>query len=124
MRGATYFYVIHDILTSYFNPRTHEGCDKKVFFAMIGFDILIHASARDVTTHGLIICLLLSYFNPRIRKGCDNFVVRKVICHMILIHASARDVTAKSHKIGSDFSILFRKFMQKLGIAIFIISIF
>ena len=42
----------------------------------------------------------------------------------ILIHASARDVTAKSHKIGSDFSVLFRKFMQKLGIAIFTISIF
>ena len=80
VRGATYFYVIHDILTSYFNPRTHEGCDKKVFFAMIGFDILIHASARDVT--------------------------------------------AKSHKIGSDFTVLFRKFMQKLGIAIFTISIF
>ena len=78
--SAMYFYVIHDILTSYFNPRTHEGCDKKVFFAMIGFDILIHASARDVT--------------------------------------------AKSHKIGSDFSVLFRKFMQKLGIAIFTISIF
>ena len=31
VRGTTYFYVIHDILTSYFNPRTHEGCDKKVF---------------------------------------------------------------------------------------------
>ena len=42
----------------------------------------------------------------------------------ILIHASARDVTAKSHKIDSDFTVLFRKFMQKLGIAIFTISIF
>ena len=42
----------------------------------------------------------------------------------ILIHASARDVTAKSHKIGSDFSALFRKFIQKLGIVIFRISIF
>ena len=42
----------------------------------------------------------------------------------ILIHASARDVTSKSHKIDSDFTVLFRKFMQKLGIAIFTISIF
>ena len=42
----------------------------------------------------------------------------------ILIHASARDATAKSHKIDSDFTVLFRKFMQKLGIAIFTISIF
>ena len=42
----------------------------------------------------------------------------------ILIHASARDATAKSRKIDSDFTVLFRKFMQKLGIAIFTISIF
>ena len=42
----------------------------------------------------------------------------------ILIHASARDATAKSYKIGSDFSALFRKFIQKLGIVIFRISIF
>ena len=42
----------------------------------------------------------------------------------ILIHASARDATAKSHKIDSDFTVLFRKFMQKLGIVIFTISIF
>ena len=43
---------------------------------------------------------------------------------IILIHASAKDATAKSHKIDSDFTVLFRKFMQKLGIAIFTISIF
>ena len=42
----------------------------------------------------------------------------------VLIHASARDATSKSHKIDSDFTVLFRKFMQKLGIAIFTISIF
>ena len=42
----------------------------------------------------------------------------------ILIHASARDATAKSYKIGNNFAALFRKFMQKLGIAIFTISIF
>ena len=35
-----------------------------------------------------------------------------------------QDATAKSHKIDSDFTVLFRKFMQKLGIAIFTISIF
>ena len=42
----------------------------------------------------------------------------------ILIHASARDATAKSYKIDSDFAALFRKFIQKLGIVIFRISIF
>lgn len=41
-----------------------------------------------------------------------------------LIHTLTRDATAKSHKIDSDFTVLFRKFMQKLGIAIFTISIF
>ena len=35
-----------------------------------------------------------------------------------------KGATAKSHKIDSDFTVLFRKFMQKLGIAIFTISIF
>ena len=43
---------------------------------------------------------------------------------MILIHAPTKDATAKSRKIDSDFTVLFRKFMQKLGIAIFTISIF
>ena len=42
----------------------------------------------------------------------------------ILIHAPVKGATAKSHKIDSDFTVLFRKFMQKLGIAIFTISIF
>lgn len=35
-----------------------------------------------------------------------------------------KGATAKPHKIDSDFTVLFRKFMQKLGIAIFTISIF
>ena len=63
-------------------------------------------------------------FNPRTREGCDFNYTHGKSEQYILIHASARDVTAKSHKIGSDFSVLFRKFMQKLGIAIFTISIF
>ena len=42
----------------------------------------------------------------------------------ILIHAPTKDATAKSRKIDSDFTVLFKKFMQKLGIAIFTISIF
>ena len=42
----------------------------------------------------------------------------------ILIHASARDATAKSYKIGNNFTVLFRKFVQKLGTVTFRISIF
>ena len=67
------------------------------------WSILIHASARDATQIDAL------------EKYCKE---------VILIHASARDATAKSHKIDSDFTVLFRKFMQKLGIAIFTISIF
>ena len=64
----------------------------------------------------------MTYFNPRTHEGCDVRAERTSL--HILIHASARDATAKSHKIDSDFTVLFRKFMQKLGIAIFTISIF
>ena len=42
----------------------------------------------------------------------------------ILIHASMRDATVKSYKIGNNFAALFRKFIQKLGIVTFRISIF
>ena len=47
-----------------------------------------------------------------------------IVVRVILIHAPTKDATAKSRKIDSDFTVLFRKFMQKLGIAIFTISIF
>ena len=65
--------------------------------------ILIHASARDATTH------------PDMIPGCQMG---------ILIHASARDATAKSYKIGNNFTVLFRKFVQKFDIVTFYISIF
>ena len=64
--------------------------------------ILIHAPTRDAT----------------------DGLHEPIISEQILIHAPTRDATAKSHKIDSDFTVLFRKFMQKLGIAIFTISIF
>ena len=72
----------------------------------------------------LLFVVLSKYFNPRIREGCDLRPERTVHLQTILIHAPTRDATAKSHKIDSDFTVLFRKFMQKLGIAIFTISIF
>ena len=88
------------------------------------WSILIHASARDATYRPVSTAEII-YFNPRIRKGCDERYTEEYFKRYgILIHASARDATAKSHKIDSDFTVLFRKFMQKLGIAIFTISIF
>ena len=63
--------------------------------------------------------------SPRIRGGCDRLYFSLcTFLSCILIHAPVRGATAKSHKIDSDFAVLFRKFMQKLGIAIFTISIF
>ena len=64
--------------------------------------VLIHASARDAT-------------KERLNKYAEIDV---------LIHASARDATAKSYKIGNNFTVLFRKFVQKFDIVTFYISIF
>ena len=71
-------------------------------------------------------CVYISYrFNPRTIKGATFFSCPILKSDgSILIHAPVRGATAKSHKIDSDFAVLFRKFMQKLGIAIFTISIF
>ena len=66
----------------------------------------------------------VSYFNPRTRGGATGTEFEPYCAIYILIHAPVKDVTAKSYKIDSDFTVLFRKFMQKLGIAIFTISIF
>ena len=63
-------------------------------------------------------------FNPRTREGCDFNYTHGKSEQYILIHASARDATAKSYKIGNNFATLFRKFIQKLGIVTFHISIF
>ena len=86
-----------------FNPRIREGCDCTAsgILSNTAF-ILIHASARDATD-------TVTYKNLHVG---------------ILIHASARDATAKSYKISNNFAALFRKFIQKLGIVIFRISIF
>ena len=89
-------------LSYHFNPRICEGCDE-----IRSWQIWTELN-----------------FNPRIREGCDGKCINNCIGVSILIHASARDATAKSYKIDSDFTVLFRKFMQKLGIAIFTISIF
>ena len=99
-RDATFFY---GFLPVSFNPRTREGCDRPLFSLCTFLScILIHASARDATA-----------YNLASKQG-----------GIILIHASMRDATVKSYKIGNNFAALFRKFIQKLGIVIFRISIF
>ena len=64
--------------------------------------ILIHASARDATA-----------YNLASKQG-----------GIILIHASMRDATVKSYKIGNNFTVLVRKFVQIFDILILHISIF
>ena len=77
--------------------RLKSNSDNRYFFI-----ILIHASARDATGKCINNCIGVWF----------------------LIHASARDATAKSYKIGNNFSVLFRKFVQIFDILILHISIF
>ena len=57
-------------------------------------------------------------------KGATLLGLAAIKDGYILIHAPVKGATAKSHKIDSDFTVLFRKFIQKLGIVTFHISIF
>ena len=63
-------------------------------------------------------------FNPRTPKDATMALNVMPWFFKILIHTPEKDATAKSYKIGSDFAALFRKFIQKLGIVVFRISIF
>ena len=64
------------------------------------------------------------YFNPRTREGCDGTRGQYFWDGNILIHAPVKGATAKSYKIGNNFTVLFRKFVQKFDIVTFYISIF
>ena len=86
--------------------------------------ILIHASAREATMVYSANTFGFHYFNPRVREGCDLIFPVAISFIVILIHASARDATAKSYKIGNNFTVLFRKFVQIFDILILHISIF
>ena len=128
-----------------FNPHIHEGCD--LLYVTNQSINNFNPRIREGCDHGKKYTgISWNDFNPRIREGCDSFCLIKPIDWMILIHASTKDATgnssdtykaaiilihastkdatAKSYKIGSDFAALFRKFIQKLGIVIFRISIF
>ena len=86
--------------------------------------ILIHASARDATIDdGKRIANLFILIHASARDATINTIKNTHIKH-ILIHASARDATAKSYKIGNNFTVLVRKFVQIFDILILHISIF
>ena len=107
-----------------FNPRIREGCDSAKYIKIMDqkdFNPRIREGCDEIRSWQIWTEL---NFNPHIREGCDINPCIYFMVPAILIHASARDATAKSYKIGSDFSALFRKFIQKLGIVTFRISIF
>ena len=117
--GCDYTHNSFCVYISYrFNPRTIKGA---TFFScpILKSDgsILIHAPAL----------VFISNLNILIHapvRGATSVIGVQHQTAKILIHAPVRGATAKSHKIDSDFAVLFRKFIQKLGIAIFTISIF
>ena len=72
----------------------------------------------------LIMYVPFLHFNPRIRKGCDIADIRVFNRNIVLIHAPVKGATAKLYKIGNNFTVLFRKFVQIFDILILHISIF
>ena len=57
-------------LCSYFNPRTHKGCDNNYCYALgIGFVISIHAPTRGATRRLARWQWSSSGFNPRTPRG-------------------------------------------------------
>ena len=114
-----FYYITH------FNPRTREGCDRSQFLQCPALrKVLIHAPAgmrharpiSEITNRKVLIHAPV--------RGATQHLRMLTPASEVLIHAPVRGATAKSYKIGSDFSALFRKFIQKLGIVIFRISIF
>ena len=86
--------------------------------------ILIHAPTKDATISPLFMTGLRAILIHASASDATIDDGKRIANLFILIHASARDATAKSYKIINNFAALFRKFIQKLGIDIFRISIF
>ena len=86
--------------------------------------ILIHAPTKDATISPLFMTGLRAILIHASARDATVFRAFLEISIYILIHASARDATAKSYKIGNNFTVLFRKFVQIFDILIFHISIF
>ena len=58
---------------SNFNPRTHTGCDKRIFAGNVGRPaISIHAPTRGATKLADPDAFGAEHFNPRTHTGCDG----------------------------------------------------
>ena len=76
-----------------FNPRTHEGCDKIVFFrklATLCFNPRTHEGCdkRQHDSKKHVFC-----FNPRTHEGCDLFIPKSDTFLSVSIHAPTRGAT-------------------------------
>ena len=97
------FFLSHpEVRWVHFNPRTREGCDSERVNYVEHREVLIHAPV----------------------KGATGLMNKMVYMEDVLIHAPVKGATAKSYKIGNNFTVLFRKFVQKFDIVTFYISIF
>ena len=65
MKGATQWLQLFYLLVSYFNPRTHEGCDALTYSFRLG-------KVPD--------------FNPRTHEGCDSLQINSVIACFSIIY--------------------------------------
>ena len=101
-------------LSTYFNPRTREGCDGKTYVLNVMefisihapakgatlstlhknqfLCISIHAPAKGATAFLLVLSASISDFNPRTREGCDKSIFSKSSCSMIFQSTHPRRV--------------------------------
>ena len=58
--------------SSYFNPRTHVGCDANILSYERFTKISIHAPTWGATLFGFPLLVTFRDFNPRTHVGCDS----------------------------------------------------
>ena len=79
--GGDYILVNKYIIYKSFNPRLRTGGDDSWQDDIKrGFDVSIHASAREATQEQLDRALEVLGFNPRLRTGGDSLGKRILIC--------------------------------------------
>ena len=72
-RGATYCAPPFSAIVFCFNPRTHTGCDRRLYLGLC-----IGLRFQSTHPHGVrlirgIVKMRLQSFNPRTHTGCDKF---------------------------------------------------
>ena len=87
------------LLSTYFNPRSHERSDQVYAKAEYRKDISIHAPTRGATIFFNIMTEFLSYFNPRSHERSDR--------RMRLLYRVQRYFNPRSHERSDAIRGLF-----------------